>query len=146
MTDIGEERGLGAIDRGERFSPAALFRIRLRVREPRGDLTAEQFEKTSIRGVERTMRIEAGDEDRIGTVLTLQRDGNRQQAPRRQLPGAGRERLTRPIDARDVGRVAQPPERPRCVCIDRELDPRRGMSAVDGGHGHPARSDPRSSS
>ena len=42
VADIGEERGLGAIDFGQRFGAAALLLIGLGVGDRRGDLAGDQ--------------------------------------------------------------------------------------------------------
>ena len=48
VAHVGEERGLGAVELGERLGPAALLFVGAGVGDRRGDLPRDQIEKPSI--------------------------------------------------------------------------------------------------
>ena len=63
VADVGEERGLGAIEFRERLGAPPLFLIGMGVADRRADLPGDQIEEAAIAVVEEAKRIEAGDQD-----------------------------------------------------------------------------------
>ena len=95
MADVGEERGLGPIDLGERLGAAAFLFVGFGIGDRRGDLAGDQFHETGIVVVEQAKRVEAGDENAGASGFAARHD--------RQHDGAVRAPAARPRSERLPG-------------------------------------------
>src|SRR5215470_9686819 len=91
MADVAEERGLGAIQRGERFGAAALFVNRPRVGHAFCDLAGHEVQESSVVLVEFLMGIYACDQNTHSRLLTSLCDGKKNQVRRVSAPEAARQ-------------------------------------------------------
>ena len=91
VTDVAEERRLRAIDFGERLGAPAFLCIGMRVGETRRQLSDQQTDEAAHRVVDRTERIQPGDEHAVAPLARLSIGssmacvGGRDHAPRRQF-------------------------------------------------------------
>ena len=92
VADVGEERGLGAIDFGQRFGATALLLVGLRVGDAGGDLAGDESEEAAVALVVQPVRIQPGDEDAGRPVSPCRDDRQDDGLVRRPVPGPGRQR------------------------------------------------------
>ena len=86
VADVGEERGLGAVDLGQRFGALALLLVGARVGDAGRDLSRQQAEEAAIVVVERPVRIQAGDKETGDAALACSRQRHDDRAVRRRGP------------------------------------------------------------
>jgi hypothetical protein len=70
VTDVREERRLGAVELGQSLGPLALFLVGLGVGDAGGDLRRHQAEESAVVVVEQPERVEADDQDSGPSGLT----------------------------------------------------------------------------
>jgi hypothetical protein len=61
VADVGEERGLGAVQLRQRLGAAARFGVGVGAGDAGGDLAGDEGEEPVVGGVERAKRIDRGD-------------------------------------------------------------------------------------
>ena len=65
VADVGEERGLGAVELGELLGTALLGLEVVRSRDARGDVARDQVDEPAVAVVERTVPVQAGDQEPV---------------------------------------------------------------------------------
>jgi hypothetical protein len=89
VRDVGEERGLGAIQLRQRFGALALFFVGLSVGDRGRDMTGYELEETVVGIVITAKRIQTGDEETGPSGGSGWRDGYRHGLDRRAIPWTG---------------------------------------------------------
>jgi len=92
VADIGKERGLGAVDLGQRFGSPLLLFIGLGIGDCGGDLAGGEIEEARVVVVIEPDRAQANDQHAGPTGLAVRHDRQQDGAGRGQRPGAGRRR------------------------------------------------------
>ena len=126
VRDVGEERGLGAVDVGERLGPRALLLIGERVRQRAGDALRDEVEEAAVGLVELEAGADAGDQHARGTLAAGQAEREEQRLLERLLVRAG---VNRAEARAEVGDVAA--GRRRAARRRRSNGGRRGRPSPD---------------
>jgi hypothetical protein len=130
VADVGEERGLDAVDLGERLGPLALLLQRAPVADRGDHLRRGELEERAIAGVEHPVRADPTDQHAVRVGLVGRRQRQRDRLARRLGPRAARQRIAAVSEVghqRDLAVRSDLPERPRAA-VRRELDlGRRGQ-------------------
>ncbi len=138
MTDVREEGGLRAIDFRQRLGAPALLLIGVGVGETGGDLAGDEIDETEPGLIVAAVRIDAGDQEPGGFVLTLARDRRDHRLHGRLLPAAGWDFVEAAVEAgghHGHAAVADLGGRPDGVWIGRIDDGGgNGMARADAGH------------
>ena len=92
MADIGKERGLGAIDLGQRLGALPLGFIGAGTGDAGGNLRGDQIDEAGITLVQRAVRIQCGNQHAGRPRFALLHDRHCEGAAWRRVPGAGRKR------------------------------------------------------
>ncbi len=101
VADVREERGLGAVDLGQRLGPPALVLVSFDLGDRGGDMPADRSIEIQIRLIESAPRADAGDQTggRLGAADRRDRDHDRLMG--RFRPGIGGTELERHADRLD---------------------------------------------
>ena len=75
VTDVAEKCGFCAINFRQSLGSFLFLFVGAGIRDARGDLSSNQIEEPRITYIERTIRIEPGDENSGGFILHLAGDG-----------------------------------------------------------------------
>src|SRR5579872_6718431 len=93
MAHVVEESSFGAINFSQRLRTFSFGLIGARVGDTRRDLTGNETQKSGVTDIERTVRIQRGDQHTCRSALCLTRDGQQKGSPWSLIPGPTRKRI-----------------------------------------------------
>ena len=130
VADVGEERGLGPVEFGQRLGPLLLGLVAACAAHSRSDVTGHQLDEAAIAVVESAMPVQRGDQEPQWRAALLQKR-HHQRLLGRLAPGAGRQIQCPTVELDQFGFTRGFLDRPYRGAAGRERLRRRRMPGRD---------------